>query len=161
MSQPGPADGTRWGEWRHDSNIPANTPRQYDDDWRLGEIAKIQREIETSRVEEERLAQELHSNERVLRHNLNELRHWKAAIQSRDEELVRRHRDDCERMNKFMAHNKMRLEKERSKLLQPLLKWVLPRRAHLLCVVVGFRWRCRARMPVDEWERCETYSLPL
>jgi hypothetical protein len=134
-SQPGPADGARWGEWQHDSNIPASTPRTHEDDWRLGEIAKIQREIDTSRLAEEKLAQDLRSNERVLRHNLNELRHWKAAIQSRDEELVRRHRDDRERMEKLVAHHKMRLERERSKLLQSLLKCVPPRCAQLLCVV--------------------------
>jgi uncharacterized protein YukE len=46
-------------------------------------------------LEEERLAQEMRNNERILRHNENELRHWKAAVQEHDAELVKRHADDC------------------------------------------------------------------
>lgn len=115
----------KWGEWRKDNRVPARAPRNDDDeDWRIGEIARIQREIETSRVEEERLSHELRSNERILRHNMNELRHWKAAIQSRDEELVRRNNDERERMRKFMVHYKTRLNRERGKLQDSLLKCV-------------------------------------
>ena len=127
-SAPGEGEGRiKWGEWRQDNRVPARTPRRNgddDEDCRIGEIARIQREIETSRVEEERLSHELRSNERILHHNLNELRHWKAAIQSRDEELVRRNNDERERMRKFMVHYKSRLNRERGKLQDSLLKCV-------------------------------------
>ncbi|MGB1607317.1 MAG: hypothetical protein ACPIOQ_82080, partial [Promethearchaeia archaeon] len=52
-------------------------------------------QVNISRLEEERLAQEMRNNERILRHNENELRHWKAAVQEHDAELVKRHADDC------------------------------------------------------------------
>ena len=108
----------RWGAWRPDANIPMQPPPPKTDtkDWRMDEIAKIQRDLEASRREEERLAAETRNNERILLHNTNELRHWRAAIQARDAELVRRHEDDRDRMHKFLIHFKERLDHERAKL---------------------------------------------
>ena len=110
-------DHLRWGAWRPDANIPMQQPPKADaKDWRMDEIAKIQRDLEASRREEERLAAEMRNNERILLHNTNELRHWRAAIQARDAELVRRHESDRDRMHKFLVHFKERLDHERAKL---------------------------------------------
>jgi hypothetical protein len=109
----------RWSAWRPDANIPMERHAPGSDvnkDWRLDEIAIIQRELEASRREEERLAAEMRTNERILLHNTNELRHWSTNIQARDAELVRRHEDDRDRMQKLLTHFKGRLEHERAKL---------------------------------------------
>ena len=117
VSAPGNNGETmRWSTWKPDSNLPIQLPKTDIVDWRKDEIAKIQRELEASRMEEERMASEMRNNERILLHNTNELRHWRAAIQSRDAELVRRHEDDRRRMHGFLSHFKDRLDHERYKL---------------------------------------------
>jgi hypothetical protein len=118
---------TRWSEWKPDNDF-LSAPLNTDSNWRSQEILNIQKRIITSRAAEEQLLQEMRNNERVLHHNMNELRHWKAAVQAREEELVKRHQDDCERMKSFLNHYKDRLQYERQKLKASLVKCVVTTR---------------------------------
>ena len=123
---------TKSGSWQPDPKVPdavqssLHSPHNngFDNEsgnWRVDQIAKMKRALEASRLEEERLANEMRGNERILRHNQNELRHWQAAIQTRDRDIATRHKQEREQMRQFLIQYKDRLDKERQKLYEVIL----------------------------------------
>ena len=108
---------TKSGSWQPDPKVPDAESGN----WRVDQIAKMKRALEASRLEEERLANEMRGNERILRHNQNELRHWQAAIQTRDRDIAARQKQEREQMRQFLIQYKDRLDKERQKLYEVFL----------------------------------------
>jgi len=108
---------TKSGSWQPDPKVPDAESGN----WRVDQIAKMKRALEASRLEEERLANEMRGNERILRHNQNELRHWQAAIQTRDRDIAARQKQEREQMRQFLIQYKDRLDKERQKLYEVIL----------------------------------------